>query len=646
MLFYYDLDKALLVNASGGELDAITGKRSSAALIAIKVFQNGTLATEEVTDLLLKFVAKDPGEYDNQPLATTTTFSWSTARGQYEAEVSFITDTLNARFGAQGDPVAITGTDSTDLIHATAHGRSAGDIVWFSDLTGGSGLTEGEDHPYYVLASGLTLDDFKITATEGGVAAVDLGSDISAGYFHYDPIDVPSVELAIEIGFKFDSGDDWKSSENEVTLTLRNNYIRDDDGAPADPAEAAALAWLDDNAVLHSQAQSLSGGSKTQALDNLGVSTFIQTLLDDANAAAALVTLGAQASDAELTALAGLTSAADKVPYFTGSGTAALAALTSAARTFLAYASAQAQVNALMAASGAVSQGDVFHIDGSGNLVRLAAGTSGYRLTSQGAGANPTWAADSASSMPRSYLAGLTLSNNGTDPTNDIDVAAGAARGVANTADMVLAASITKRLDASWAVGTNQGGLDTGSIANATYHVWLIKRSDTGVVDVLFSTSASSPTMPTNYDIKRRIGSIVRASGAILLFTQDGDEFSLTTPVLDVNVSTLTTSRSTYALASVPTGVRFRARIRCAASQASAGTYVWVGDLNETDAAPAGGASPLFSGRISVAGQQIHMNIESVMTDTSAQIGARSSASSTSLWIVTLGWNDPRGRNS
>src|SRR5204863_423086 len=84
------------------------------------------------------------------------------------------------------------------------------------------------------------------------------------------------------------------------------------------------------------------------------------------------------------------------------------------------------------------------------------------------------------------------LSTAGASTT--FSVAAGVAANSTNADMLTLAASINKTT-AAWAVGTGNGALDTGAIATATwYHVYLIKRPDTQVVDIAVSLSASGPT--------------------------------------------------------------------------------------------------------------------------------------------------------
>jgi hypothetical protein len=252
------------------------------------------------------------------------------------------------------------------------------------------------------------------------------------------------------------------------------------------------------------------------------------------------------------------------------------------------------------------------------------------------------------------FLFGLTLSNNVSDATNDIDIATGYARDSTDVYTMVLGSALTKRLDASWAVGTNQGGLDTGSIANTTYHVWLIRRSDTGVVDALFSTSATAPTMPTNYDQMRRIGSIIRSAGAILGFYQDPQNpglFKLNTGVAATLSGGSADTTAGDCTCTVPAGINVRPFVQVNVSARNIRYTFSLGNKVETSTPMVAVLSVGEANSSLSDGVQNEYRLEDRFTSNTSSIiryslvtdATGTGGSSAGVGVTTYGWHDRRG---
>lgn len=78
---------------------------------------------------------------------------------------------------AFADTVVVSGATAaaaTNLITKTAHGLVAGNRIYLTVRTGGAGLALNTS--YYVIASGLTANDFKVSLTVGGTE-VDITTD-------------------------------------------------------------------------------------------------------------------------------------------------------------------------------------------------------------------------------------------------------------------------------------------------------------------------------------------------------------------------------------------------------------------------------------------------------------------------------------
>lgn len=266
---------------------------------------------------------------------------------------------------------------------------------------------------------------------------------------------------------------------------------------------------------------------------------------------------------------------------------------------------------------------------GAGTVTSVATGvglTGGPITTSGTAALDPAYL--------RGYISGLTLSNDGVSPLTVIDIAAGVATADDQSAIMKLASAYTKTFSA-WTVGTGVGGLDTGSVAsNVDYHLFAIQRSDTGVVDVLLSRSATAPTMPTNYDRKRRLGAILTTGTNIRGFVQLGNEFLLKASVLDVSGSGMSVTAGNAQL-TVPNGVSVKAKMIARNNGGVATLRLWIYSPQVTDeAASSTNALSVLSSTTAI------LTPVEAWTDTTRNVRVVADVATGTYDIRTYGWTD------
>jgi hypothetical protein len=243
-------------------------------------------------------------------------------------------------------------------------------------------------------------------------------------------------------------------------------------------------------------------------------------------------------------------------------------------------------------------------------------------------------------SMPRGYIDGLILNNNDGDPDHTIDISPGEVRSIDDDADMKLPSGISKILNEVFAEGDGQGGLDTGSVApNTWYYVWIIKRTDNGTVDALFSVSSIVPTMPDGYNCKQCIMMVkTDSSSNIIPFTQYGDAVIWTTRVTEVNAAAGPNPETTVTLSGVPAGFVVKALLQISATSATPGDSYTVRPIIQTT----GVAAEVICQVDSIAMKSCQFEC---FTSDAARVNHLATDSDVTVSMFTNGWIFERGKN-
>lgn len=278
-------------------------------------------------------------------------------------------------------------------------------------------------------------------------------------------------------------------------------------------------------------------------------------------------------------------------------------------------------------------------------------GGSGYKLYLAYSTTLTAWVllnpAKPSVGLGNKWVNGLAVTN-GTDAEHDIDIAVGQILDDTEVMTLDLKSAITKRIDATFATGTGNGGfsddgdaLSPPSLANTTwYGVFLIGKVD-GTTDVIFATTRANALADTvaaaaGFIYARLIGYAYTDGSANIVPFVDGGQDS---KMFDVGANA-TSSASTGGIAITCQVPPFQRGIFLY-KLGESGTTLKEGVLTQTDqtnTAPSGAAAA-----IGVRGDGANIiqstSIFELKVDSSSQIRHREEVSIDSVTVDVLGYN-------
>lgn len=487
-----DQSSALTINESNG-LISITpnlATSASAGLMSASDYSKLYDATSEAT--ANKLVIRDGNS--QAKFGTPTDANHAATKAYVDAARSGLDVKASVRAATTGPINLANQLEAGDVIDTTVT-LVAGDRVLVKDQS-----TASENGIYVVASSGMptraadangtadtgTVSGGTFTFVEEGTTNGDAGYVVSSN----GTINV-GVDAMLWVQFsgtgQITAGDGMSKdgsilnvNDDDVTIYVDGN----DDLAVKSSATAGQVLLSQGSGTAAWGALDLADGDAVTGALPIEHGGTNSTTAADARVALDLeIGVDVQAYDAELAALAGLTSAANKLPYFTGSGSASVADFTSAARDLLDDADSSAMRDTLGLTIGTNVQAY--------SAVLAAVSASTYlgddSITTLGTITTGTWNGTT-----------IAIANGGTAATSAADARTNLAATTSGTTSTPVLARIAKQGNTA-----HSGGVSTTTVTHnfgttdVIVQVYQVSTGETVIADVV-RTNGNTVTVTIN----------------------------------------------------------------------------------------------------------------------------------------------------